>query len=885
MINKIRNNKKDLFCIGILMLIYLFIILAITRFKFAYGSSMDWDNQHYAFPEYFRNLFYETKNFFPSFAPQIGSGQNIYNFSYYGMFNPLILPSYLMPFVSMSAYIQAISIISVAVSVIMFYAWIRKRYDLKIAFLSSCLFLFAAPIIFHSHRHIMFVSYLPFFMGALFCCDKFFENKNRAGIIFCMSMIMFTSYYFSIGSYMAIFVYITALFLNKNSVFKIKEYIKSIVNLGICMFISVMISAVLWLPTIYAISQGRANTNVKITLKDILIPTIDYKAVVYSPYSMGLMIISLMAVIFAVIRKNSGRRFIGAVLSAFVIFKLFSFVMNGFMYGEEKALIPFIPLALLLTAEFAKAVLNSDISNKFWIFLNIGLTLGGIVFVLISKEYVYSVSLILDLIGVNTAYFIYKKRGNQIAFISIVSIVAFAFCLRINLYDSLCERKNIVKVDKTFRSEIQSTEFSNDDDNLYRVSQLASEGKTMNKVYGKDYYTTTVYSSLQNQNYNNFYYNVFQNEMVHRNSATVSETLNPFFYSYMGKKYLFIENTKLNDTILTVPYGYKEIKKEDDITLYKNDNVKPLGYASDNIMSSSQFKSLDYPYNMKALMDYTVVDEDSADVSIEGIKEIDSSFADELFSNLPENITFDKDTNTVYADTNKPLKNKYLRTSSGRRKHDADRCTVNLKNPINDCFIITCKADNNIGKGSSDIYLLINGIKNKLTDPSWKYYNNNKKFCYVLSSNEPITSIELLFSNGKYKLSDWKFYTVKKSELEGLANKVDEFKINKEKTKGDIFEGTINVSKDNSYFKMTVPYADGFTAYVDGEKTDIKMVDNAFIGFRISKGSHDIKIIYTAPFLKEAKAISLAGILVLLIVLSIQIAVRMRSKKSIGVKL
>ena len=198
------------------MLLYLVMLIIITRFKFAYGSTIDWNSQHYAFAEYFRNLFYETKNFFPSFAPQIGAGQNIYNFSYYGLFNPLMLPSYLLPFVSMSAYIQAVSIISVFVSVVMFYFWIKRRYETKITFFVSCLFLLAAPIIFHSHRHIMFVWYFPFLMGALFCCDSFFEKKNRAGLIFCLSMIMLTSYYFSIGSYLAVFVYITSIYLNKN---------------------------------------------------------------------------------------------------------------------------------------------------------------------------------------------------------------------------------------------------------------------------------------------------------------------------------------------------------------------------------------------------------------------------------------------------------------------------------------------------------------------------------------------------------------------------------------------------------------------------------------------------------------------------------------------
>lgn len=870
MTKKLRIGKKDVISIGILIFIYSVIILLITRFKFAYGSTIDWNSQHYAFAEYFRNLFYDTKNFFPSFAPHIGAGQNIYNFSYYGLFNPLILPSYLMPFASMSTYIQTVSIICVPVSVIMFYIWIRKRYDVKVSFLASVLFLMAAPIIFHSHRHIMFVWYLPFLIGALFCCDNFFEKKNRAGLIFCLTMIMLTSYYFSIGSYIAVFVYITALYLNKNSVFRIREYIKSVLNLAICMFISVMISSVLWLPTLNAILQGRADTNVNITLKDILLPTLDYKAVLYAPYSMGLTLISLIAIIFAVVRKNRGHRFIGIVLSAFVVFKLLSFIMNGFMYGEEKAIIPLIPIALLLTAELVKRVFDKNISIRFWVLMNIGVILGGAVFIFIYKGSNYMLFSIVDIIVVNAAYFIYNKRGNATAFISVISAIALLLCTAVNLYDTLCLRDDLIKVDKEYLKEVENTDFSINDENLYRVSQYADESLTLNKVYGEDYYQTTVYSSLENQFYNHFYYDEFQNEMPHRISEMVSETLNPFFGSYMGKKYLFVENDMLKSESINIPNGYKEVKKGNSITLFENDNVMPLGYASSKLMSRSQYDKLAYPYNMKALMDYTVVDEDIAEISVDGVEDNGSDLADELFKELPDNIRYDKENNTVYVNTTENKKSAF-KTSGTKNAYDLDKCVVNLETPIDDCLVITCKADNKISKKPTDIYLTINGIKNKLTDPEWKYYNDNEKFCFVLSSNEPIKSIVLHFSKGEYKLSDWKFYTVKKSELEGLKNSVDEFIIDKSKTNGDVFEGTINVSQDNSYFKLTVPFDKGFSAYVDGEKTDIQIVDSAFIGFKISKGNHSIKIVYTAPLLNVAKIISLLGILLFVFIITIQI--------------
>lgn len=876
LMRKIKIKKNDFICIGLLTLVYLTIIIIITRFKFAYGSTMDWDSQHYAIPEYFRNLFYETKNFFPSFAQNLGAGQNIYNFSYYGLFNPLILLSYFLPFVSMSAYIQSVSMISVLVSSVMCYFWIKRRYETKIAFLISCLFLLASPIIFHSHRHIMFVSYLPFFIGALFCCDKFFEKKNRAGLIFCMAMIMLISYYYSIGSYLAIFVYITALYLNKNPKFKIKEYLKCILNLAVCTIISIMITAVLWLPTIYEIISCRAKTNVSISLKEILLPTVNYNSVLYSPYSMGLMIISLMAILFVLIKRNRGKRFLGIVVSLFVLFDLLIYAMNGFMYADEKALIPFVPLVLLLTAEFVKAIFQKEISVSLWSKLNAVLSVLGVVNILLEKKYIYLGVLIIDFIVLNTAYLIYTKKGSAKAFISIVTALTFVFCLKINLSDRLSTKDDLLKVDTKYAEEIENASLSAEYDNLYRTALLADTNKTLNKVYNKNYYLATIYSSLQNKLFNHFYFNEFQNEMPYRNSAMMAQTANPFFYTYMGEKYLFVENKTLKEGAFTVPNGYKEVLKGDYLTLFKNDDVMSLGYASAKLMSKSQYSSLAYPYNMMALMNYTVVDKDIDNVTVDGIQEIDLS--NELFENLPENIDYDKSLNTVFVNIENNNKKIGRKSSEKGRSAEKDKYTVDLKTPIDDYLIITCEADNKIGKKSADIFLTINGIKNKLTDPSWKYYNNNGKFCFVLSSSEPIDTLDFYFSKGEYKLSDWRFYTVSKSKLQGLRSSIDEFKIDRSKTKGDVYEGTVNVTEEDSLFKLTVPYADGFSAYVDGEKTEIVTVDNTFIGFEISKGSHNIKVVYTAPLLNISKLVSLIGVLMFVIIFSAQLVTKKKAK-------
>ncbi len=53
-------------------------------------------------------------SFFPEFALNIGGGQNIYNFSYYGLFSPVVLIGYLLPNVKMSDYMMVASIVCLA---------------------------------------------------------------------------------------------------------------------------------------------------------------------------------------------------------------------------------------------------------------------------------------------------------------------------------------------------------------------------------------------------------------------------------------------------------------------------------------------------------------------------------------------------------------------------------------------------------------------------------------------------------------------------------------------------------------------------------------------------------------------------------------------------
>lgn len=173
-----------------------------------FGSNVDWISQHSVIPDYFRQQFYETGNLFPEFAANIGGGQNIYNFSYYGLFHPVILISYLLPFVKMGDYLMGASIVSLVLSAELFYGWLLKRgFSGSICFMTALMYLLSGPMIFHSYCQIMFVNYMPFLCMAFLGVDRYFERRGKLLYTVSVFLMILASFYFSIGGMLALVLY------------------------------------------------------------------------------------------------------------------------------------------------------------------------------------------------------------------------------------------------------------------------------------------------------------------------------------------------------------------------------------------------------------------------------------------------------------------------------------------------------------------------------------------------------------------------------------------------------------------------------------------------------------------------------------------------------
>ena len=75
--------------------------------------------------------------------------------------------------------------------------------------------------------------------------------------------------------------------------------------------------------------------------------------------------------------------------------------------------------------------------------------------------------------------------------------------------------------------------------------------------------------------------------------------------------------------------------------------------------------------------------------------------------------------------------------------------------------------------------------------------------------------------------------------------------------------GSITVSKKKALV-LSVPYSEGFTAYVDGKETKLQRANTMFMALELEPGTHDIRLIYCTPYLKMGEMLTVTGIVVFL---------------------
>ena len=795
-----------------------------------FGAKVDWLSQHSVLPDYFRQQFYATGKLFPEFAANLGGGQNIYHFAYYGLYSPLILPSYLLPFVKMSDYIMAVSITGLTASVLLFYYWLKSRKtDTGTAFILSLMFLLAGPMIGQYSGQIMFVDYMPFLCLALIGVDRYFEQEKSGLFTVSVFLMIMTSFYFSIGGMLSLVLYGLHRYFEQREENRVT--VRSFLRDGLCfvrsMILAVLMSGFFLVPTALALTGGRSKEQ-NTSFASFFIPQITVERFAYSIYGIGLTTLVITVLLTGLLYRKVYEKVLTYGCVIVLVIPVFAYLLNGGLYIRDKVFIPFLPLLCYLISIYLEKCRKRELSF-----------IAGMIPYIITTIFVYMArnqfvskgigeSIWKVLLAESILFLIcyvlycalkrYHKETKEILMLALPSVICLAVTMNTfyqmkpdryvsrKLYRDVVEEQNRQAVKEALK----------DDDGYYRTEQMGSDDENaadLNRIWDVDQNITSIYSSAYNPDYQTFRQKTFGLEEPFRNGMMQSVSKNPVFQRMMGVRYIVSDSD--------VP-GYTLVKKCGTTGIYQNKDAAPVMYATDRVMTEEEYKKLTFPYNQTAFLEYAVVGEHT-----------ESS---------------DQNIMTAY----EPVS---LKMANNRTTGGAEQKTMQQEGQKQILFL-RFRVDN--AHPNKDVAVWINGIRNKLSAKDHVYYNENKIFTYAVPLKDGEDNISVTFGKGKYRLRHVQAYLGSLPERSELLYQ-SEVQVDKKQTEDNVIQGTIHVKRDG-WFITSISYDKHFKIYIDGKETEIQKVNTAFLGCKIESGNHEVKIIYHAPGTTTGKVLSLIGI-------------------------
>ena len=516
---------------------------------------------------------------------------------------------------------------------------------------------------------------------------------------------------------------------------------------------------------------------------------------------------------------------------------LFAYLLNGGLYIRDKVMIPFLPFLCYLIATYLEKQKRREIS--FWagalpFLLTIVLVYIGRVQ---GKYSEYLGWVLVDALVMLVCYLIfYWKKFDWVLIVVPIGFLALYGVVLHKSADKMIEPAFYEEVtNKQIGTEIE--ELTEKENGFYRMEQsgTTSENATnLNRIWNMQQYVSSIYSSSYNAAYQKFRTETFLVEQPFRNVLMQSVTENPIYQKLMGVKYI------LSKQEIT---GYQQEKKVGDVTVYKNEEVLPIAYVTNQMISEKAYEDLAFPYSQLAFLRFAV----GKSVNDTGNpKEMLNSQVKETGAEIPiEDTQAIEKVEDGYHIKSKEIQNVKLKISEEAQKEEILFVQFELKNY----------------KRSKDVSVWLAGVKNKLSAGSHIYYNGNTTFTYAVNLKAGQTEVNLGLGAGNYEIRNLRCYIGNTDEsLKTLCQ--SEFRVDKAQTKGNRIVGSVDGVKDG-YLITSIPYDEHFEVKIDGKDVKYEKVNTAFLGVKMPDGTHEVEIVYHAPGLKMGKVLSVTGLLLL----------------------
>lgn len=849
-----------------------FIVCAFVAFMWHIltGRTFMWYNdgyeQHYKVMLFYSDFLRDVINSLlhgrlsdiSTYSYLLGEGGDILGvLNYYGVGDPLFLITLFFSANNMYVCYCAIVLIRLYLGGLSFLYLCRYFGvgSLKARIAGAMTYIFSIWGIYQSCRHIMFLIPLIYLPLMIVGVEKAFKKEKSVLFVVAVFLSAISNFYYFYNLVLLVVIYavIRCIILFGKDIY---SYINSFLIVLLEAVVGVMMSAVILAPVIYTfLTDARSSGAYSLHVVGDLLFYLAFPAGLISTQALSLGIsapvILALIILFAARGSNNKASLTLKVLSitclVFLLIPAIGQIFNGFSYATNKWV-----FALNLLLGFVLTYYFDEFVDKFdkKAFTTSLIVAGLFIFMMVFEanrniEYLINVLILLALILL--VRFELKKesaniRGGIIIAFVVLSIGMNSFWINSyggQNYAAECRRP----------SELLTSDNNNEalyigalgDSEFYRYSG--------NKIYRNGSLVTGVPSVMYFWTNTNAY------------SVNFNNVMNLIYY-HMHEYPNFDERTVLNELAsvkyyaLTEdfnypPYGYEPIAEQgcDGYTIYENQYALGLTYSSPDIYSYQYYYSLDSVRRQELLMSGVV-----ADGSFDFCDDYEHEFLSrdvEFTSSPSDGVVFDVE-NGIFSGGQNPV----VLSFEGMPNSETYITFEGLRR-------VDGESDGMIAISSGDGVIKVL----EFYEDGYQYYNDRRDFTVNLGYREEalnqirialILPGEVAFDDVRITCEPMDNYAADALALR--ANSLDDVVMDP-----GLVSGHIDVD-DSRMLVFALPYSDGWSATVNGERAELYRVDTKYMGLYLEPGSYDIELHYVTPYLSAGAWLSVIGFALFVVV-------------------
>lgn len=863
-----------LFCITCLG---CFIWFPLAKKGFIWiGETKDGLVQHYnALMYYGRYLRYILTHFeIPLWDFSFGYGADVLTtLHYYTIGDPLNLLSVFVP-ARYTEYLYICLILLryyLAGCAFIFYCQVMKKENAW-SVIGALVYVFCGFALVAGVRHPYFLNpmiYLPLVLSGV---EKIYRHQSPTLFIVMVCISALSNFYFFYMIVVLTVIYAIFRFFDYHHEHYLKNIINSLIKFILYGLVAVMMAGVILIPVILLfVNTSRSQVST-------YIPTF------YSPqYYIKLLFggtssisnsywsyksfagITVICWILLMIDKHQklSLKLGWLFLTLGLCLPFFGSMMNGFSYVTNRWIFGYALFISFVVVCTLPSLFHLTLKQFILLLIGVVLYCGiGFCFTELKQMSFYVLCVILAFIMLVTILysFLYRQGHQKIAksmmYISLVAIVIINVCVNAKLRYNDDNGTHYVNQFLTLKQgynqllENRHTLIKNlNDSDFYRIDEYSGGKKWLRNASLQLQQSSLAFFYSLGSGYTSQYFEEMQNINALSSSYT-GVNYRTFLESLASTKY-FISPKNVKSII---PYGYQKLDIDsEDFDVYENQNALPLGYTYSSSITQEEYEALTPLQRQEALLQSVYIQDL---ITTYSTKELD--FTSKLVDTKIEEQFLDKNGFSI---TKEKQKMKILLSDA-----PAGELYLHLSGKFSSNEEKITKTSVKVYKGDSKFSQNI-----VFRTPYNPYYANTTEYLLNLgySENQP-KEITIEFTNiGQYHFKDIEVYVqpmLKYSQHidELCENTLENINISTNRINGDIY-----VDK-KKFLCLSIPYSQGWEAYVDGDKVNLYNANVMYMGIDLSEGHHHIELIYKTPGLKIGLCVSLGGWLIFFDILYLQ---------------